>query len=254
MERLLSALKYKEHKWLICGDLKVVGLVLGLQGGYTKYPCFMCLWDSRTDDQHYVQLEWPSRQGLKPGSYNVLSHPLVEPHKILLPPLHIKLGLMKNFAKALDKEGEGFTFLHQKCPRISREKLKAGIFDGPQKKELMKDARFDAALNPIELSAWLCFKSVIGNFLGNHRSPKYEKTVDELMERFHQLGARTSVKMHFLRSHLDYFPNNCGDFSEEQGERFHKDIRVMEERKKVILGEDGWKSLVRDTSVLMSVV
>ncbi|KAK3880378.1 hypothetical protein Pcinc_015144 [Petrolisthes cinctipes] len=89
----------------------------------------------------------------------------------------------------------------------------------------MKDARFDAALNPIELSAWLCLKSVIGKFLGNHRSPEYEKTVDELMESF-----RMSVKMHFLRSHLDYFSNNCGDFSEEQGERFHKDIRVMEER------------------------
>ena len=28
-----------------------------------------------------------------------------------------------------------------------------------------------------------------------------------------------SVKMHFLRSHLDYFPYNCGDYSEEQRER-----------------------------------
>ncbi|KAK3865951.1 hypothetical protein Pcinc_028473 [Petrolisthes cinctipes] len=81
------------------------------------------------------------------------------------------------------------------------------------------------ALIPIELSAWLCLKSVIGNFLGNHQSPEYEKTVDELMESF-----RMSVKMHFLRSHLDYFSNNCGDFSEEKGERFHKDIQVMEER------------------------
>ncbi|KAK3883232.1 hypothetical protein Pcinc_012433 [Petrolisthes cinctipes] len=36
--------------------------------------------------------------------------------------------------------------------------------------------------------------------------------------------------MHFLRSHLDYFSNNCGDLSEEQGERFHKDIQEMEER------------------------
>ncbi|KAK3874297.1 hypothetical protein Pcinc_020763 [Petrolisthes cinctipes] len=59
----------------------------------------------------------------------------------------------------------------------------------------------------------------------NHQSPEYEKTVDELMESF-----RMSVKMHFLRSHLDYFSNNCGDFSEEKGERFHKDIQVMEER------------------------
>ena len=38
MEFLLSALNYKEHKWLICGDLKVVGIIVGLQGGYTKYP------------------------------------------------------------------------------------------------------------------------------------------------------------------------------------------------------------------------
>lgn len=34
-----------------------------------------------------------------------------------------------------------------------------------------------------------------------------------------------SVKMLFLSSHLDYFPENCGDFSEEQGERFHQEIR-----------------------------
>ncbi|XP_076029890.1 uncharacterized protein LOC143018386 [Oratosquilla oratoria] len=32
MDRLLSALNFKEHKWLICGDLKVVGLTLGLRG------------------------------------------------------------------------------------------------------------------------------------------------------------------------------------------------------------------------------
>ena len=38
MNHLLSAVNYQEHKWLICGDLKVFGLVLGLQGGYTKYP------------------------------------------------------------------------------------------------------------------------------------------------------------------------------------------------------------------------
>ena len=50
------------------------------------------------------------------------------------------------------------------------------------------------------------------------------------MENFRQIGARMSVKMHFLRSHLDYFPENCGDFSEEQGERFHQDISDMEKR------------------------
>ena len=53
--------------------------------------------------------------------------------------------------------------------------------------------------------------------------------VDVLMENFCKLGVHMSVKMHFLWSHLDYFPENCGDFSEEQGECFHQDIHVMEE-------------------------
>ena len=73
INHLLSAVNYQEHKWQICGDLKVVGLVLGLQDIYTKYPCFLCLWDSQDDDQHYVRQEWPLRQGLKPGSHNFVS-------------------------------------------------------------------------------------------------------------------------------------------------------------------------------------
>lgn len=43
MKTVLESLKYEDHKWLICGDLKVIALLLGQQGGYTKYPCFMCL-------------------------------------------------------------------------------------------------------------------------------------------------------------------------------------------------------------------
>ena len=50
------------------------------------------------------------------------------------------------------------------------------------------------------------------------------------MQNFKAIGAHMSIKMHFLNSHLNYFPDNCGNFSEEQGERFHQDIRVMKER------------------------
>ncbi|GFV82760.1 uncharacterized protein TNCV_4147281 [Trichonephila clavipes] len=39
-----------------------------------------------------------------------------------------------------------------------------------------------------------------------------------------------SVKVHFLHSHLDYFPKNLGAVSEEQGERLHQDIKEMERR------------------------
>ena len=133
---------------------------------------------------------------------------------------------MKNFVKAMDREGRGFTFLQQNFPLIRLEKLKAGIFDGPQIRELMKDSTFDDALSAVELSAWPSLKSVITNFLRNHWSAEYEKEVDDLLRNFQKLGACISVKFHFLRSHLDYFPHNC----EEQGERFHQDIRVMNER------------------------
>lgn len=204
--------------------------MLGLQGGYTKYPCFICLWDSRADKIHYVKRNWEPRPTLQPGSHNVLSHALVNPQKILLPPLHIKLGLMKNFVKALNHESPAFAFLSQKFPRVSEAKLKAGIFDGPQIRELLKDSKFDDSMGDNEKNAWVAFKSIVENFLGNHRSLEYERVVEDLLQSFQALGARMSIKMHFLSSHLDYFPENCGDVSEEQGERFHQDIRVMEER------------------------
>ena len=109
------------------------------------------------------------------------------------------------------------------------EKLKTGIFEDPGIKELMKDAGFDESFNPIELSAWLALKSVIVNFIGNHRSSEYQKLVDELMENFRKLGARMSVKRQFFRFHLDYFPENCGDFSEEKGEHSRQDLCGIEE-------------------------
>ena len=46
------------------------------------------------------------------------------------------------------------------------EKVKAGILDGPQIRELIKDASFGDSLNPTELSAWLSLKLVIANFPG----------------------------------------------------------------------------------------
>ena len=68
------------------------------------------------DDQHYTQNEWPSRETLQPGSHNVVADPLVEPHQILLPPLHTKLGLMKNFVKVINKESPAFAFIKQTFP------------------------------------------------------------------------------------------------------------------------------------------
>ncbi|XP_076039030.1 uncharacterized protein LOC143024134 [Oratosquilla oratoria] len=214
MKVLINTIKYSNHNWLICGDLKVVCLLLGMQGGYTKYPCFMCLWDSRADSLHYKQKDWPSREAFQIGCHNVVAQPLVPPKNVLLPPLHIKLGLMKNFVKALNKEGQAFKYLLQKFPQISDAKLHAGIFDGLQIRTLLKDKHFYTNMEASEQEAWRAFSKVIDGFLGNKRSSEYISHVNELMKSFEKLGARMSIKMHFLQSHLDYFPANCGDYSE----------------------------------------
>ncbi|GBP80385.1 Luciferin 4-monooxygenase [Eumeta japonica] len=47
-----------------------------------------------------------------------------------------------------------------------------------------------------------------------------------MLPKLQELGRNRSIKIH---SHLDRFPQNLGDFSEDQGETFHQDYRTMEE-------------------------
>ena len=110
MELLLEAIKYSEYQWSLCGDLKVIGLLMGMQAGFTKYCCFLCLWDSRAVSQHYKQKDWGSRSTFVPGEHSLKENLLVVMNKVLLHPLHIKLGLM-NFVKALHKNGAAFQHL-----------------------------------------------------------------------------------------------------------------------------------------------
>ncbi|GBP74960.1 hypothetical protein EVAR_60887_1 [Eumeta japonica] len=110
------------------------------------------------------------------------------------------------------------------------EKLKGGIFDGPQIRQLMKDTDFIKVMTVSESDAWKSFVLVVENFLGNHKAPNYEEIVQNMLTNFQTLGANMSIKLHYLRNHLDKFPDNLGNYSEEQGERFHQDLKVMEER------------------------
>ena len=40
----------------------------------------------------------------------------------------------------------------------------------------------------------------------------------ELLKSLQDIGANMRIKVHFLHSHLDKFPDNCGDVSDECGE------------------------------------
>ena len=88
----------------------------------------------------------------------------------------------------------------------------------------------ETEMNEIELASLLSFVEVVQSFLGNRKADNNKDIVQKLLDNFQTLGINMSIKVHFFHSHLDRFPENLGDVSEEQGERFHQDIKVMEER------------------------
>ena len=88
--------------------------------------------------------------------------------------MHFKLGLMKNFVKAMNQEEAAFTYLRETFPRLSEAKLKVDMFIGSQIRELIKDEFFDNILQGDEKADWDSFKFVVKGFMGNRRAQNYE--------------------------------------------------------------------------------
>ena len=187
------------------------------------------MWDRRARNQHWIQKEWPIHKTLTVGMQNIVNEPIVSRNKIVFPPLHLKLGFMKQFAKALKTDSDCFQYIVKSLPGLSIEKKKAGVFNGPQIRYLIKDKEFIKTMNIKEKMPWLSFVVVVKNFLGNKKAENYADLVDEMLEAFCDLGCKKSIKLHYINSHLDQFPENLGDVSEEQGERFHQDLKTIED-------------------------
>ena len=183
---------------MLCGELKVLSMLLGQQEGYTKYPRFLCLWDSRAKNEDWIRELWPKRNEFTVGEKNIRNESLVSPDKIILPPLDIKPGLIKQYVKSLDKRGECFKYICPKFSFLTYEKIKAGVFDGPKIRQLLKDKEFIEKISPEEKNGWITFSQVVNNFLGNTKSPKYKKIVKTLLANFHKLGCNMSVKVGYI--------------------------------------------------------
>ena len=93
---------------------------------------------------------------------------------------------------------------------------------------MLKSKSLKGKMNEIEKEACQPFRSVVNEFLGNKRNQNYQELMKKLIKSYQNMGCRMSVKLHFLCSHLDFFQENLGDFSEEHGERFDQNIEPME--------------------------
>lgn len=143
MKTILELIKYDDHKWKICCDLKVVALLTGVKKGFSKHQCFICLWEGRQTLLHYDGHKWPPRVTFQIGQSSIDHTPLVEGTDVILPPLHIKLGVVRNFVRALDGNGEAFKHLKTIFPRLSQAKIDNGKYiytvDFPQ---FFKETKF----------------------------------------------------------------------------------------------------------------
>lgn len=118
-------------------------------------------------------------------------------------------------------------------PRKTEDKIKSGTFNGPEIRRLMKSrVEFAACLRQKEKRCWLAFCEVVEKFLGNYRAPNYRDLVNELKLAYKDNNVLMSLKTHILFEHLDYFPENCGGYSEEKGENFHQETKIFERRIK----------------------
>ena len=85
-------------------------------------------------------------------------------------------------------------------------------------------------LNQNERRAWVAFRVTVENFLGNRKDRGFESIIKTLVNSYKDMGCNMTIKLHFLHSHLDFFPKNLGAVSDEHGERFHQEILEMEKR------------------------
>ena len=94
----------------------------------------------------------------KAGKPNVVNNPIISRDKTVFPPLHIKLGLMKQFVKAVSLDSECFSTLSLLSPVCHMKRSKRRVFDGPQIRTLMRDQEFVQKMNAKEKAACLTYE------------------------------------------------------------------------------------------------
>lgn len=102
---MLDALKYDKYSWEVTEDCKVVAFLMKLQGGFTKVQSCLCLCGQLGHQGALPKAGLVTTdQAETTSSINIKWESLVEPWKVLVSPLHIKLGLIKQIVTALNKE------------------------------------------------------------------------------------------------------------------------------------------------------
>ena len=86
--------------------------------------------------------------------------------KILLPPLHIKLSLLKQVVKGLDSNSDGLSFIRKMFSKLYWAKIKGDIFKGTQIRVMLDSVKLEDVMTKAEQNAWHAFRMVAYFFGG----------------------------------------------------------------------------------------
>ena len=96
------------------------------------------------------------------------------------------------------------------------------------------------------------FCQVCYNFLGNEKAKNYKELVEDRIALFQNFGCNMLLQIHFVDSYLNFFPDNCGEVSDEHRKRFPQDISKMDwyqgKWSTSMLADYCW-TIIRDTIV-----
>ncbi|GBL83795.1 hypothetical protein AVEN_132680-1 [Araneus ventricosus] len=118
-------------------------------------------------------------------------------------------------------------------PKTVRNQIERGSFYWATNtviRILLSDSLFSQTMGDNEKEAWDSFKDVVHRVLENTKDPLYKTNVQRMLTAYEAQRCKMSLKVQFLHSHIDHFPENLGAYSEEQGERFHQDVSDIERR------------------------
>ena len=166
VKTVLNVLKYDQYNWEVIGDFKMIAFLMGMQRVSRNIPATFVFGLAEIPNPTIKSKYGQNVRNLLLERKMSKNIPLINPKNVLLPPLYIKLGLIKQFAfkvlrasgfikeirtsslsirklndlsirefaKALDKDGAAFKYLQNLFPKLSEAKVKSGILIGPQPK------------------------------------------------------------------------------------------------------------------------
>lgn len=124
LEKLLDIIKYKEHNWKLCCDLKVVKIIAVMKVGNPNHGCFKCDWNRNDKDKDQYTDKWT---GTNP---DIKTDIKINMNIVLIPPLHLKLGIVQKFLNLVLKQNdETYRFFKEGMfKRRTDTRIKSGIY------------------------------------------------------------------------------------------------------------------------------